>query len=52
MDYLLMRKNESITNLFISENGIMQGYSKKFKNKELAPLMYRKEDDWIERWWR
>lgn len=50
--YVLMRKDDPITIVFISDEGAMTDYSNKFINRDLAPLQSRIEPDWLRRWWK
>lgn len=52
MEYYLMRKDDVITLCEMSEDGMMISYSKRFRNRELAPLEYSIYPDHIRRWWQ
>lgn len=52
MQYILMRKDDPITLLEISETGNIEKYSKHMMNADLAPLQERSSSDWISRWWK
>ena len=49
--YMLMRKNDPITEVSITDSGDLTWYSKDFINRELAPLQSRLETDWLRQWW-
>lgn len=52
MRYILMRKNDPITLIEISEAGQLEKYSKQMINEELAPLQNKNASNWLCQWWR
>lgn len=52
MKYILMRKNEPLTMLDISEEGNINKVLYDHLNKELAPLHNQNATNWIQRWWQ
>lgn len=51
MQYILMRKDDPVILLEITDVGNISKYSK-IINMELAPLQERSSSDWISRWWK
>lgn len=52
MRYWLMRKNERITILDFSEDGVLLKYAQEVLNNDIAPLEYKvNKNDWIKKWW-
>lgn len=51
LDYYLMRKNDPITLLTINELGHILYTAPKIKNEEQAPLEYRSQQGWLQKWW-
>lgn len=53
MRYWLMRKNERITVLDFSDDGVLLKYSSELTDPKLAPLEYRaNKNDWLKKWWQ
>ncbi len=51
MEYLLMRKDDTVTLCDFAEDGTMISYSARFRNPELAPLEHRASEGYLRRWW-
>ena len=51
LSYILMRKNDPICALSMTEEGAIIKYYQERMNMELAPLTYKKETRWIASWW-
>ena len=48
-----MRKNERITVLDFSDDGVLLKYSSELTDPKLAPLEYRaNKNDWLKKWWQ
>ena len=53
MRYWLMRKNERITVLDFSDDGVLLKFSSEITDPKLAPLEYRaNKNDWLKKWWQ
>lgn len=52
MRYILMRKDDPITLLEISEDGTIEKYSKQIMNEEMAPLQEKSASNWLCKWWK
>ena len=53
MRYWLMRKNERITILDFSDDGVLLKFSSEITDPKLAPLEYRaNKNDWLKKWWQ
>lgn len=53
MRYWLMRKNERITVLDFSDDGVLLKVSSEITDPKLAPLEYRaNKNDWLKKWWQ
>jgi len=49
--FVLMRKNEPVCAVSLTDDGKLKRYSAEGLNENLAPLGYRTEEDWLGTWW-
>lgn len=52
MEYYIKRKDDIVTLCDIADDGTMKTYAQKMLHRELGPLLFKKESDWIKRWWK